>query len=153
MPVHSHDGRRQAEAVVQPETRAAAKLDREGPGFPAGVLAQARIEVGLEIDIPHAALKPRLPPDAQIAQRLRVANFAGTAEFRNAYVEVAIAASGRVIRAIPEAIVTAEDGRRFDAIGDSASDLIGLGGRYLGPGEAGERARHDQPYRGAGVQA
>src|SRR5260370_8062591 len=86
-----HEARRQAQVLVQPERRATAKPDREDPGFAGVVLEQPRIELVFAIEITHAALKPRLPTDAQAAQLPRVAYLAVTTNLRNVCIYVAMA--------------------------------------------------------------
>src|SRR5258708_13855835 len=150
-------GRRQAQVLVQPETRATAKLDREDPGFAGVVLEQPRIELVFAIEITHAALKPRLPTDAQAAQLLRVAYLAVTTNLRNVCFYVAMAVPVGVPRVrlstVPPPIVTPQDGQRFNSAAYSASNLAGLARRYLSLREKRKLAGQNQPDRGTGAQA
>src|SRR3984893_4520027 len=156
MPKHPHEGRRQAQVLVQPETRATAKLDREDPGFAGIVLEQPRIELVFAIEITHAALKPRLPTDAQAAQLLRVAYLAVTTNLRNVCFYVAMAVPGGVpgvvIGTVPQPIVTPQDGQRFNSVAYCASNLAGLARRDLRLRGKRKLAGQNQPHRGAGAQ-
>src|ERR1700730_8900908 len=157
MPKHPHEGRRQAQVLVQPETRATAKLDREDPGFAGVVLEQPRIELVFAIEITHAALKPRLPSDAQAAQLLRVAYLTPTTNLRNVRFYVAMAVPDGVpvvvIGTVPQPIVTPQDGQRFNSVAYSASNLAGLARRGLRLRGKRKLAGQNHPYRGTDAQA
>ena len=114
--------------VIKPEARAAAKLDGERLVFAGVTVQQSRLEIILGRQIAHAALQAGLPADAKIAERLRIANIAGTAEFAHVDVRFTIAARGK-IAAASNPIIAAQNRRGFDTIADGVSEIIDFGGR------------------------
>jgi hypothetical protein len=65
---------------MEPEAPASAELNRERIVFGRVPYQVPRIIHLLAVNFTHAPLQPRLPGDARVPNRLRVADIAGTAE-------------------------------------------------------------------------
>ena len=150
VPVHPHQGRCQAQAVVQPEARARAELDREGLELVGAAAQHARMNVALRVDVPHAALQPGLPRDVRIAQLPRVANVAGAAELGN--VQFHIVFAGEPVPAAREPEIASQDRQSFDTVADGVPDAVLLARHRLALSRMGKQAHQDRPHRGAGAQ-
>src|SRR5581483_3861759 len=78
--IHSHECRSEAEAVGEPKTRPAAELDREVPERAGITLEGSSMDVVRRLEVAHVPLQPRLPADAEAAERPWIADVPRPAE-------------------------------------------------------------------------